>query len=156
EDGSVRLWEMENGGNIKAISAHASGVTSVRFAKDGRLLTTGRDRVVRLWDVNGNKQRDFEPFGDLALEAVLTHDGSKVIAADWSGEIRVWDGKDGRRLGNLAVTPAPLASRLQQANQALAAAQGEADSLSKQIAPFRNAVAVAGATLAQAQGKVAA
>ena len=34
-------------------------VASVRFAKDGRLLTTGRDRVVRLWDQNGDKQREF-------------------------------------------------------------------------------------------------
>ncbi len=107
EDGTVQLWEMENGGNIKSFGAHGGGVASVRFAKDGRLLTTGRDRVVRLWDQNGGKQREFEPFGDLALEAVFSHDESKVIAADWTGEIRVWDAKDGRRLANLAVNPAP-------------------------------------------------
>ena len=41
EDGSVRLWEMENGGNIKTFGAHGGGVASLRFAKDGRLLTTG-------------------------------------------------------------------------------------------------------------------
>ncbi len=110
EDGTIKLWEMENGGNIKNIGAHGGGALSVRFAKDGRLVTTGRDRVVRLWDQNGNKQRDFEGFGDLALEAVFTHDDSRIVAADWSGEIRVWDAKDGRRLANLAVNPAPLAA----------------------------------------------
>ncbi len=156
EDGTIKLWEMENGGNIKNIGAHGGGALSVRFAKDGRLVTAGRDRVVRLWDQNGNKQRDFEGFGDLALEAVFTHDDSKVVAADWSGEIRVWDVKDGRRLANLAVNPAPLAVRLQQASQALAAAQAEADSLTKQVVPFQNAIAAALATLTQVQGKVAA
>ena len=104
--GRVRLWEMENGGNIKTFGAHGGGVASLRFAKDGRLLTTGRDRVVRLWDQNGGKQREFEPFGDLALEAVFSQDESKVIAADWTGEVRVWDIKDGKRLANLAVNPA--------------------------------------------------
>ncbi len=74
EDGTVKLWEMENGNQIKTCGAHGGGAASVRFAKDGRLVTTGRDRVVRLWDQNGGKQRDFEAFGDLALEAVFTHD----------------------------------------------------------------------------------
>jgi hypothetical protein len=156
EDTTIKLWEMENGGNIKNIGAHGGGATSVRFAKDGRLVSTGRDRVVRLWDQNGNKQRDFEAFGDLALEAVMIHDDSKVIAADWSGEVRVWNAKDGRRLANLAVNPAPLSVRLEQTNQALVAARAEADSLSKQLAPFQYAVNSAQAALTPVQGQVAA
>ncbi|MFI5459106.1 MAG: c-type cytochrome domain-containing protein [Isosphaerales bacterium] len=156
EDGTVRLWEMENGGNIKTFGAHGGGVASVRFAKDGRLLTTGRDRMVRVWDQNGGKQREFEPFGDLALEAVFSHDESKVVAADWTGEIRVWDIKDGRRLANLAVNPAPVAIRIEHVKQALAAAQAEAGSLTKQLVPFQNAIAPADAALAQASGKLAA
>ncbi len=154
EDGTVRLWEMENGGNIKTFGAHGGGVASLRFAKDGRLLTTGRDRVVRLWDQNGGKQRDFEPFGDLALEAVFTHDESKVVAADWTGEIRVWDIKDGRRLANLAVNPAPIATRIDRAGRELATAQAEVESLTKQQTPLQNSVATANAAVAQVQTKV--
>ena len=142
EDGGVRLWEMENGGNIKTIGAHGPGVASVRFIKDGRLLTTGRDRFARLWDQNGGKQREFEPFGDLALEAVISHDESRVFAADWTREIRVWDSKDGRRLASLSVNPAPVATRIEQTRQALAAAKAEADSLAKQLAPLQNAIAL--------------
>src|SRR5262249_40584060 len=73
------------------------GVASVRFAQDGRLVTTGRDRVARLWDASGNKLRDFEPFNDLALEAVVTHHNAQGIPGDWTGEGRAWGGKDGRR-----------------------------------------------------------
>jgi mono/diheme cytochrome c family protein len=154
EDGTVKLWEMENGGTIKSFGAHGGGTASIRFAKDGRLLTTGRDHLARLWDQNGGKQRDFEPFGDLALEAVFTHDESQVIAADWTGEIRVWDIKDGRRLANLAVNPAPIASRLEHAKRTLVAVEGEAESLSKQLIPFQNAIAPAIAAATQAQAKV--
>jgi len=156
EDGTVRLWEMENGGEIKSFGAHGGGVASLRFAKDGRLLTTGRDRTVRVWDQNGGKQREFEPFGDLALEAVFSHDESKVFAADWTGEIRAWNIKDGRRLANLAVNPAPVATRIEHAKQALAAAQAEASSLAPQLVPFQNAIAPADAGLVQAQAKLSA
>ena len=156
EDGSIKLWELENGGNIKSIGAHGGGVESVRFAKDGRLVSTGRDRVVRVWDSSGNKQREFEAFGDIALEAVFSQDGTKVIAADWSGEIRVWDAKDGKRLANLAVNPAPVAVRLDQVQKAHAVAQAEAESLSKQLAPLQAAVAAAAAAQARAQQEMAA
>jgi hypothetical protein len=156
EDGSVRLWELENGGNIKTFEAHSGVVASLRFVRDGRLLTTGRDRVARLWDQNGGKQREFEAFGDLALEAVISHDDSKVFAADWTGEIRVWAAKDGKRLANLAVNPAPIAARIEVARKDLAAAQAEADSLAAQLAPVQNSVAPAAAAAKQAQAKVAA
>jgi Planctomycete cytochrome C/WD domain, G-beta repeat len=156
EDGGVRLWEMENGGNIRTIGAHGPGVASVRFTKDGRLLTTGRDRFVRLWDQNGGKQREFEPFGDLALEAVISHDDSRVFAADWTGEIRVWEAKDGRRLANLAVNPAPIATRIERVKQTLAATRIEVDSLTKQLVPLQNAIAPVNAALAAVQAKLTA
>jgi len=156
EDGSIKLWELENGDNIKSIGARGGGVESVRFAKDGRLVSTGRDRIVRVWDSSGNKQREFEAFGDIALEAVFSQDETKVIAADWSGEIRVWDAKDGKRLANLAVNPAPVAVRLDQVQKAHAAAQAEAESLSKQLVPLRTAVAAAVAAQAKARQEMAA
>ena len=83
-------------------------------------------------------------------------DEAKVIAADWSGEIRVWNAKDGKRLANLAVNPAPLAVRLDQVRKAHAAAQAEAESLSKQLAPLQTAVVAAASAQARAQREMAA
>ena len=50
--------------------------------------------LVRTWDGNGAKLKDFEAFADLALRAVFSHDGARVIAGDWTGEIRVWTSAD--------------------------------------------------------------
>jgi hypothetical protein len=147
EDGTVRLWEMENGRQIKSINAHNGGTASVRYAQDGKIATTGRDRTARLWDADGNKLRDFEPFNDLALEAVITHDSSAVIAGDWTGEVRVWDLKNGRRLGDLSANPAPLAVRIDQARKDLAAAEAAL----KAFEPVQKAVAEKSAALATAQ-----
>ncbi len=138
EDGSVRLWEMENGTQIKNWAAHGGGAASVRFAKDGRLVTTGRDRVPHLWDQNGGKQRDFEGFNDLALRAVFSFDDAAVIAGDWSGEVRVWNVKDGVRLANLVANPAPVAVRLEAVKAAYLTAQAAAQ---KELAPLQASVA---------------
>ena len=151
EDGTVKLWEMENGGNIKTIGAHGGGVESVRFAKDGRLVidrprprgpALGRQRqqAARLRGV-----RRPGPRGRLQPRRIT------VVAADWSGEIRVWDAKDGKRLANLAVNPAPIAVRLEQVKKALAAAQAEADSLARQLGPLQAAATAAAAAQAKAQ-----
>jgi WD40 repeat protein len=140
EDGSVRLWEMENGAQIKTWGAHGGGTASVRFAKDGRLVTTGRDRLTRMWDQNGGKQRDFEAFNDLALHAVFSFDDAAVIAGDWSGEVRLWNAKDGVRLANLVANPAPVAVRLETVKAALTAAKAAADAAQKELAPLQAAV----------------
>ena len=49
EDGAIMLWDMASGKRIKNIVAHAGGATSVQFLHDGRLVSGGRDRTVKLW-----------------------------------------------------------------------------------------------------------
>jgi WD40 repeat protein len=151
EDGSVKLWEMENGNQIKSWGAHGGGVASARFAKDGRIVTTGRDRVVRVWDQNGGKQKEFEPFGDLALRAVFADDDTKVVAGDWSGEVRVIDGKEGKRIANLLANPAPIATRLEQAKALALTTRAAADQAVKDLAPLQGAVADKTALASKAQ-----
>lgn len=121
EDTTVRLWEMENGGNIKGWGAHGGGASSVRFTHDGRIASCGRDRVAKIWDQNGAMQRQFDPFNDLALRVTFNHDGSRVVAGDWTGEIRVTSAADGKLLGTLSANPPALSDRVTAANQELAA-----------------------------------
>ena len=151
EDGSVRLWEMENGTQVKSWGAHGGGVASARFAKDGRIVTTGRDRVVRLWGQDGGKQKELEPFGDLALRAVFADDDTKVVAGDWSGEVRVIDGKEGKKVANLIANPAPIATRLEQARALARAARTLADGATEELAPLQAAVDAKAALAAGAQ-----
>jgi mono/diheme cytochrome c family protein len=155
EDTTIRLWEMQNGGNIKGWGAHGGGVASVKFAKDGRLISTGRDRVAKLWDQNGAAQRQFEAFTDLALRAVFSFDDANVIAGDWSGEVRIWEMKEGKRVGNLVANPAALAVRLEQAKQAWTAAQTAADAAAKELATLQASAGAANDSLAKAQKALA-
>ena len=150
EDGTVRLWEMENGNQIKNWGAHGGGVASVRFAKDGRLVTTGRDRWSRVWDQNGGKQRDFEAVRRPGPRCRL-HLRRRPRRSPATGRARSASStpRTVKPLANLAANPAPLANRLETTRQALAVAQAAADTASKSLAPLQAAIA----TQAAAQDK---
>ena len=91
EDGTVKIWEMTGGKQLKSFNAHGGGVTDVMMAKDGRIVTCGKDSTVKLWKNDGNLITTFPSFSEAALEAVITHDGSKVIGGDCNGRAIMWN-----------------------------------------------------------------
>ena len=124
EDGTIKLWEIEGGKEIKSWAAHGGGASSVEFARDGRLVSVGRDRLTKVWDANGAAVREFAAFGDLATEVAFTHDGARVVAGDWLGEVRLSDVADGKQVATLAPNP-PTLEMMVTAQTAAAAAAGE-------------------------------
>ncbi len=160
EDTTIRLWEMENGGQIKSWGAHGGGAFSVEFCRDGRLVSSGRDRVTKLWDGNGGALKDFEAFSDLALHATHCDETDRVIAGDWTGEIRVWNAADGARIGQLTTNPPTLESRLAAAQaqvaptaEKLAAATAERDAAVAAQTAQTQKIDAANVTYAAAQKK---
>jgi len=142
EDSTIKLWEMENGGNIKNWGAHGGGAASVRFTHDGKLASTGRDKVTKLWDQNGALQKSFEAFPDLGLRVAVTHDNARVIAGDWSGMVKAWNAADAKVVALLDANPLPAAERLKVAEAAMKLAQATYDTAvlrSKQAADSHTA-----------------
>lgn len=119
EDGAVRLWEMENGNQVKTFTAHGGGTTSVEFTRDGRLVSAGRDRTVKLWQSDGTNLQTFEALADLALGVTFCDETNRVIGADWSGEIRVYNAVDGNRIAQLEANPPTLATQFELAQAQL-------------------------------------
>jgi WD40 repeat protein len=155
EDGTIRLWEMENGNPIKNWGAHGGGTQSVAYVRDGRLVSCGRDRVTKIWDQNGAQQRAFDAFPDIALRVASTHDGARVVAGDWTGELRVWNAADGKLVGRLSANPASVAERLEQATKELGASEAAQTKLVAVAAASQVAAQQAAAELADAQKTVA-
>lgn len=100
EDGMVILWDTKDGWPTRNISAHTAksatrytrytGVLSVRFSKDGRMLTAGRDRAVRLWDAEGNLLQEFKS-DSLPLSAAFVVRTGIVISSQFDGTVKLWD-----------------------------------------------------------------
>jgi hypothetical protein len=150
EDGTIKLWEMENGTAFRSWGA-GGGATAVQFAHDGRLVSCSRDRHARLWDGNGALLRAFDAFPDIALRAVCSHDGSRVIAGDWTGEVRSWRAADGQLLGRLDSNPPPLAEQIQIAAKDLAEAEATLPHLTALTNSSQKAVEQAAAEMQSAQ-----
>lgn len=141
EDGSIRLWEMENGGQVKSWGAHGGGSAAVKFTHDGRLVSTGRDRVTKVWDQNGSQLIAFEAFNDIALKTVFSHDGGRVVAGDWTGDVRMWNVADGKFVANLPANPPTLEMVSQAEATKAATAAAASQQLAAELAALEQAVA---------------
>ena len=140
EDGQIRLWELENGKLVKNWGAHGGGVASIEFTRDGRIVSVGRDKVAKLWTTDGTQERAFEGFADVGLAVSYCDETSRVIAGDWTGEIRVWNAADGARVGNLEQNPLPLAARVAAAEQAMAERRGQLTAAEQAVAANATAI----------------
>jgi WD40 repeat protein len=73
-NGSVRLWDVQDGTWLATLCDHTNGVRSVAFSPNGRILVSGSDEdTIRLWDVP-----------DLTCQKVLQGHMSRVCSVQFS------------------------------------------------------------------------
>jgi len=170
DDGQIRLWELENGTQVKAWPAHGGGVAALDFTRDGRLVSTGRDKTPKVWTADGAQERGFEASADVGLATAFCDETNRLVAGDWTGELRVFHAADGARIGTLDPNPPTLADRVADAERGLAdrrakldaavaavaaAPDAEKPALEQQVVDLKTAMAQAGATHARWLAEVA-
>jgi len=154
-DGTVKLWEMMEGKALKSWAAHGGGVQCVEYTHDGRLATAGRDKTAKIWDGDGKPLLQFPPFPEPSLEVTFTHDGQRVVAGDWSGQIRMWEAADGKPVADLPRNPPTLEMVLAAAQAKFNAAQAAAQKAQAELAAIQQS-ATEKAKAAQAAAEQAA
>ncbi len=142
KDTTIKLWELNNGSQVKSWGAHAGGANAVTFTRDGQVLSTGNDKIAKLWGQDGGQKIAFAAFSDLGTSVAWCDETNHAIAGDYTGEIRVWQPEATAHVGTFTANPPHLANRLSQA-------QAHLSQVTAQIAPL-NQKSLAATTAAKA------
>ena len=132
EDNTIRLWEMNNGTEVKKWNAHG-GCLALDYTRDGRLVSNGRDAVVRLWNGDGGQLREFPGQTDLGMEVAFDSESERVLAGDWNGMVRIWNAADGVLLNEFNTNPPTIDAVIAATEQTLGGATGELTQASTQL-----------------------
>lgn len=140
EDATIRTWELKNGKQIKSWSSHGGGTTALEFLRNGNLVSCGRDKVAKLFDQNGKTLKQFNGLPDVAVAVSYCDESKRVLASDWTGQLKVWNAEDAKHIGDLAPNPPRLAERLAAAQQSLNAAKQKHDPLAQHAQSMKSQV----------------
>jgi hypothetical protein len=116
EDGTIRFWDMNRGKEIKKASA-GPGVVALDYARNGKLISAGRDKRVKLWKPDLNLEKQSQPFAEMVTEVAFSHNAARFFTADWNGRIEVWNTADFKKVGELSAAPPAIASRIATLNR---------------------------------------
>ena len=108
EDGKIIIWGMSDGFPIKEIeSAHEAkalnryerrtGVTGAKFLSDGRLVTVGRDRTLKIWSTSGEAVLTISDFDDTPVSLALSNDDQVAFVGMPDGRLAIFDLSTGGR-----------------------------------------------------------
>ena len=106
EDGNLIICNVADGFPLSTISKPHTpkaapgqygmipgGVLSAQFTNDGRIVSVGRDSVIRVWGADGKPRGAASPPNDALLTKVAAGaDGKLVLAGDYQGKLILWDG----------------------------------------------------------------
>lgn len=104
--GEVALRSLDDGGVIRTIQANASEVEAIAFDARGALLATagrdslvtGRDSVIRVWDLKTGKEiQTMRGHWEVMSALVFSPDGAE-LASGLDGTVRVWEVASGKSL----------------------------------------------------------
>jgi WD40 repeat protein/serine/threonine protein kinase len=96
-DGTVNLWEMPGGNNIRSIHPGSGGITAVVFSPDGKRLASGsfQNAVTQVWDTAEGKEV-LALHGVSASSLAFSPDGRFLTTGSQDGTVKVWDARAGQ------------------------------------------------------------
>jgi WD40 repeat protein len=101
-DESVRLWDLVNRKQVQIYRGHEAAVTCVAFAGAGRLLSSGQDGTVCLWDCSRPAEPLFtiKSIGSSGMKELLaSRDGQHVLSRNSANTVFFWNLAEGKLVG---------------------------------------------------------
>lgn len=108
--GVVELWDTRTGDRLNTLKGHTDYVTAVAFVPGGKTLVTGsagRDRSIRVWNVEKGKELyritpQTNGHKDWVLDVDVASNGRFFASSSADNTIKIWDTGTGKLLQTLS------------------------------------------------------
>jgi WD40 repeat protein len=112
EDGNTRVYRINvsrsgkttglNLALVRTLNGNRKRIFTVAASAKGNFLALGgEDKVVRVYDANGNRKHQLSECTDAVYAVALNPDGSIVAAGSRDGKVRLWGTADGKLIAEL-------------------------------------------------------
>ncbi len=102
--GTIRVWDVENGREVRQLLGHGASVKSVAITADGKLaVSASSDKTVKVWAIPAGREMCTFTGHSAAVNGVaITAGGTLGVSVSDDKTVRMWDltsGKEVRILG---------------------------------------------------------
>jgi WD40 repeat protein len=97
--GTIRIWDMVDGGHRSTLVGHAGAVNALAVSRDSAwLASASADKTVRIWNVAAGTHRTLFGHADGVNAVAFSPDGTWLATAGMDGTVRLWNAANGSNL----------------------------------------------------------
>jgi WD40 repeat protein len=107
--GKVLVWRLGHpSAPERVLTGHHGYINTLDYSPDGRIVTSGYDRTVRVWNPANGTQVILRGNGDEITSAVFAPNGKQVLTSSDDGTVRLWNASSGDEQAVLQTGNVPL------------------------------------------------
>jgi len=104
-DGTVQEWDTWAFKQVRSFAANTGAVLTLDVSKDNKILTSGVDNAIKIFDFDGKNPKPYTGLPDWGYQARFAKDDTLLLTGFWNGEIQVHNRETAELAKTLSTNP---------------------------------------------------